>query len=135
MEVIIAIAVIGSLIGAVRFREKSSQMSSDALLVELLQVGGLNKWKRTGLSRHSPEYKAYLKSPQWEVKRQLVLERDHYQCCFCGTDKNLQIHHKRYDNLGCEPLEDLATFCKSCHQAGHRSLNSRHFKGRKSRAR
>ena len=85
----------------------------DTLLVELLGVGGLTPSK---MCRHSPEYRAYLKSPQWKAKRLQVLDRDHHRCCACGSTENLQIHHHHYDELGHESLDCLATFCKTCHK-------------------
>ena len=104
--------------------------SGDALLIELLSVGGIAPMQKTGMGRYSPEYKAYLKSPEWQKKRQQRLEIDNYECCFCGTKDDLQVHHKRYDNLGHEPMEDLATFCHGCHEAGHKALRRRRSRRR-----
>lgn len=101
---------------------------TESLLVELLAAGGIAKRKGTGRGNYSPEYKAYLKSPQWEAKRQQVLERDAHQCRGCGVGKGLQVHHIRYDNLGHEPLEDLTTLCTQCHRAVHRVISNRHRK-------
>lgn len=30
-----------------------------------------------------------------------------------------QVHHKNYDNIGREPLEDLQALCKKCHAERH----------------
>ena len=30
-----------------------------------------------------------------------------------------QVHHKSYDNIGREPLEDLQALCKECHAERH----------------
>ena len=104
--------------------------NNEQLIVELLQRGGLNAFTGSRMQRHSPEYKAYLKSPEWKARREAVLIRDNHECCFCGTKKRLQVHHKRYDDLGNEPLTDLATFCHDCHKSGHRSLAARRRRSR-----
>lgn len=108
-------------------------MSAETLLVELLQIGGLDKPRKAGRGKYSPEYKAYLRSPEWDARRRSALDRDGHQCRGCGVKKNLQVHHIRYDNLGREPLEDLTTLCVECHKAVHRTIANRHR--RKKRAR
>lgn len=70
------------------------------------------------------DYKEYIKSEEWKVKRKEVLERDKFKCRLCGakgTEYNLHVHHNSYDNLGNEPLEDLITLCKKCHETYHKS--------------
>lgn len=109
-------------------------MSFDAAIAHLDQLGALNSApkKHRGRGDYSPEYKLYLKSPEWEAKRQQALERDNRECRGCGCKKNLQVHHIRYDNLGHEPLNDLTTLCAECHKAVHKVIASRHrCRGRK----
>ena len=61
----------------------------------------------------------YLRSPEWEVKRQQILARASNQCELCQKVTNLQVHHIRYTNLFREPLSDLAALCNICHTAIH----------------
>lgn len=62
----------------------------------------------------------YLQSAEWQALRNQVLLRDHHTCCKCGlSPSSLDIHHIRYDHLGKEPLEDLVSLCRKCHQEVH----------------
>ena len=74
---------------------------------------------------HNDAYNSYLRSKAWETKRTQVLKRDGYRCVCCNTqavDVPLEVHHKTYENIGKEPLSDLASMCKSCHDATHERL-------------
>lgn len=64
-------------------------------------------------------YNRYLLSEAWADKKSQVLKRDGYRCVCCNTQAALQVHHKTYENIGKEPLSDLASMCKSCHDATH----------------
>ena len=79
-------------------------------------------WHRILRTRSmSPEYPNYLKSPAWLTKKAQVLERDGYKCVLCNkySVHGLLVHHKTYDNIGKEPLEDLTTLCTPCHEKYH----------------
>ena len=74
------------------------------------------------LSKNTPHqgdhYDAYRRSDAWESKRQRVLERDGQRCVRCNAQAT-QVHHKTYDNIGKEPLSDLASVCGNCHNSFH----------------
>lgn len=80
----------------------------------------------------SPEYKAYkkyIRSKEWKEIAQLVLERDHYRCRFCGRtaeEAKLSVHHSTYENLFNEKdhLDDLITICQIDHICLHRNRNN-----------
>lgn len=77
------------------------------------------------------ERKKFYKSNAWQVTRQLVLERDNYECVECRkngkvfTDKHRPDKHKRLDidhikSLEHHPhlafeLDNLQTLCIRCH--------------------
>ena len=42
-----------------------------------------------------------------------------YECVFCRSNKQLNIHHKTYDHIGDERLHELAYVCQPCHQMLH----------------
>ena len=67
-------------------------------------------------------YKEYMKSNAWKVKRKLVLERAKGMCESCGIKRATQIHHKTYKHLYNEPLKDLIALCGICHQDKHKLL-------------
>ncbi len=73
------------------------------------------------LPRESPfDKEAYLRSPQWQDIRRIILRRDQYACCKCGNDGvPLEIHHITYARLGHEHYSDLASLCRTCHQSVH----------------
>lgn len=68
---------------------------------------------------HYQKYRDYLETPEWKEKRLLVLARDGYRCMVCTAKKFLDVHHKTYDRLFKEPLEDLVTLCRRCHSKFH----------------
>lgn len=62
------------------------------------------------------QYNIYLNSSKWKLKRQKVLERDGYKCQACFTRKATEVHHKSYEFVYNEPLFDLVSVCKPCHE-------------------
>lgn len=74
-------------------------------------------------SGHSPEYVAYLKSPEWLAKRRLLTRQYGSRCTCCDsipTSGNpLDLHHLTYERLGNERLEDLTVVCRKCHDLIH----------------
>lgn len=73
------------------------------------------------------EYEAYLKSPAWRRKRIQkinagVSTNTHAWCrgCKCMVPKRwIHIHHRTYERLFNERLEDLAVLCGGCHAYLH----------------
>ncbi len=72
------------------------------------------------------EYAKYLKSPQWKAKRQEAIAHHGTTCQRCGTKQApgystyyIRVHHKSYEHLGNEPMEDLEVLCVSCHEKIH----------------
>ena len=62
-------------------------------------------------------YYEYLKSDEWKKLRKSVLRRDN-ELCICGG-KATEVHHKTYARVGNEPLSDLVSLCRNCHQNVH----------------
>ena len=74
------------------------------------------------------EYADYLKSTHWMIVRNERLAIDNYKCKFCGSMRNLQVHHLYYDTLWNEkPEEALVTLCEDCHKKLH-ALSSKENK-------
>ena len=75
---------------------------------------------RIMLPRREYYRNVYLKSEAWKRKRYLVLKRDKWRCLYCGS-KATQVHHTKYAkrNIGKEPIEWLASICKTCHDSKH----------------
>jgi 5-methylcytosine-specific restriction endonuclease McrA len=66
------------------------------------------------------EYHEYLKSSEWKLKRNQVIERDGGKCCLCGCKTRLIVHHLKYPKvIGQETLDMLQCLCKWCHAKIH----------------
>jgi 5-methylcytosine-specific restriction endonuclease McrA len=65
------------------------------------------------------EYQTYLNSEKWKAKRREVLKRANYLCERCKEAQATQIHHKTYDRIFRERLNDLQAVCGPCHMEIH----------------
>jgi len=62
----------------------------------------------------------YRLQPEWRARRVQALTRARYKCQMGSNhDAPLDVHHRSYDNYGCERPEDLVVLCRSCHQKVH----------------
>lgn len=80
-------------------------------------------------------YKAYLRSPAWQKLRRAVFDRavknanskNRFGVCEkCGYEPwkpCLQVHHRNYDHVFGEKLEDLILLCPCGHKAEIKSKN------------
>ena len=66
------------------------------------------------------DYDIYLQSPAWKGKREQAMNRDDHRCASCNNSAEV-VHHKTYDNIGKEPLDDLTSLCDRCHEEFHES--------------
>ncbi len=69
---------------------------------------------------HSKQYREHLRSPRWRLVRRAALSRAGYKCEICGTTGRLEVHHKTYENLGHETLDDVIVTCPRCHEKADR---------------
>lgn len=86
-----------------------------AIVVFKQWIFEINRKKRRDYYRN-----VYLKSDEWQRKRYVVFKRDNWRCVYCGG-RATQVHHTRYAkyNIGKEPIDWLASVCKSCHHKQH----------------
>ena len=87
-------------------------------------VNGHGKSKK----KPSPEwYDSYCKSDHWKQKVQEFLEFWDYCCavCNCRAEKNkpLDVHHRRYENLHNEKINDCIVLCRKCHKRHHKYMS------------
>lgn len=66
------------------------------------------------------EMAGYYASEKWARKRADVFDRDDYRCQariddFC-LGRASQVHHLTYAHFRCEPLFDLVSVCRYCHE-------------------
>lgn len=64
-------------------------------------------------------YEDYLKTLEWQEKRDQALERDGYRCRNCNSNEKLHVHHRTYIRRGNEEINDLTTLCNDCHEHFH----------------
>lgn len=69
------------------------------------------------------DYKQYLASREWRVKRREFIENATYGVCERCADRPIEnVHHLTYANIGNEDWNDLMGLCRPCHEyiAGER---------------
>jgi hypothetical protein len=75
------------------------------------------------------KYHVYLKSVEWKIIRNKVVERDNGMCLYCKTKPAQEVHHKHYRTIYKEKIDDLESVCSDCHRAIHKSVFSEVLKG------
>lgn len=63
------------------------------------------------------DYEEYIGSERWGAMRMWALSRAGNRCEVCGNENGLEVHHRSYENLGCERPGDLLVLCDACHVA------------------
>ena len=69
-------------------------------------------------------YDAYLVSLRWALLRVKALTKVNYKCVACESTDTLQLHHRHYQTLGEESLDDVVIVCKRCHDLLHLTQNA-----------
>ena len=64
-------------------------------------------------------YAEYLRSDEWRRLREAALRRAGHRCHLCGHDRRLEVHHRDYETIGSERVEDLVVLCLLCHTRHH----------------
>jgi hypothetical protein len=64
-------------------------------------------------------YQRYLRCKHWLITRRLVLERANSRCEICRECHASEVHHKTYQRVGRENLDDLLAVCERCHKIQH----------------
>lgn len=71
------------------------------------------------------DYFHYIRSIEWNGKREERLRIDKYTCQLC-CDSGEEVHHKHYNTLGHEDvMKDLISLCRACHKAVTSELRRR----------
>jgi 5-methylcytosine-specific restriction endonuclease McrA len=64
-------------------------------------------------------YRHYLRSEHWSRVRIRQIKEKGYICELCKSRNKLALHHKTYERLGAELVEDLQWLCRGCHRKVH----------------
>lgn len=70
------------------------------------------------------KYREYLISKKWEGYKKAIHYIYNDECYICWSNDRLHVHHKNYDRLYHEDLDDLILLCWRCHYLVH--LNKDH---------
>ena len=87
-------------------------------------LGTIGATKNHGKTKFEPEpdgYREYLLSPWWREFRKKILKGWDYKCCWCNSPDDLEVHHRTYERLGHEKLNDCVCLCKKCHVVAGRA--------------
>ena len=71
------------------------------------------------IDKSCPDYKEYLRSPEWWDRRTLVVKRCGNVCEGCRKAKVNHVHHLTYANIFDELLFQLVGLCRECHEKAH----------------
>lgn len=113
--------------------KKKNECSNAALYVCTFAISTIKQ--RTNKMRteqnSSTKYAELLRTTQWLERRKLILQRDKYRCCNCGSSYGLEVHHRQYQltkktGVFLKPWKyediNLVTLCSRCHQIGHKKF-------------
>jgi 5-methylcytosine-specific restriction endonuclease McrA len=65
-------------------------------------------------------YPEYLQTEHWHKVRDRALRRAGYRCQLGASHKGkLHVHHRTYENRGCEEDKDVIVLCEDCHAKHH----------------
>jgi len=83
-----------------------------------------NKKERRQILSALP-YDKYMKSDMWCRKREHFLENKKDRCCeVCGKENANQVHHRTYQRIRLEKMNDLTLLCRECHEKFHNIVPS-----------
>jgi len=71
------------------------------------------------------DYYAYINSPEWFARTELVRQRLDGLCEVCELRWATEVHHRTYERLGFERDEDLLSICHMCHGMIHGKITVR----------
>ena len=94
-----------------------------------------NKPFNNSLDKTKTAYELLLERPEWKAYRLAVLAERGEKCEWCGSDKNLHVHHKfylKYPNgkhiLPWQYKTDaLLVLCKDCHTKAHKNYKIKSY--------
>ncbi len=74
--------------------------------------------KQKAKTKFQLKYYEYLQSEQWvQIRIEMLIK--YPVCQRCGSEFDLQVHHKNYDHIFNEEPGDLEVLCKRCHKSEH----------------
>ena len=72
---------------------------------------------------YKERYHEYLFSPEWDLLRKAKLKEAGHKCQLCNASGvKIEVHHRTYERVFHELLEDLIALCDPCHKKFHDRL-------------
>lgn len=110
----------------VRFRKKSERKKEREKLGEYayfvlcsLCSKKSKKAQRKRKLKPRSRYETYIKSDEWEARKNLYWRTHNRACVVCDSTEHVQLHHMSYEKLKNEPDEHLVALCGDHHQQYH----------------
>lgn len=72
------------------------------------------------------DYHSYIRSQEWRDKAEQAKKRAGYRCQLCNKsteETQLHAHHRTYERLFNEKIEDITVLCAECHAKFHNKKN------------
>ena len=89
----------------------------------LVQASVINNIHKAKSYAWSDVYKEYHRrvttSSHWQKIKLQAIHNAKNRCQLCNAKGHLQVHHRTYENLGNEKVEDLIVLCDKCHAKHH----------------
>lgn len=67
----------------------------------------------------TPSYQDYIKSEAWKLLAKKKRQEAGNKCQLCNASGKLSVHHRTYENVFNESMDDLIALCGSCHAKFH----------------
>jgi hypothetical protein len=83
----------------------------------MIQRIGDSLWQ--AMPEGTEKYNAYLCSREWSMLKEAVKRRSGGVCERCHVNPSENVHHLTYIRRYKERLEDLAAWCRACHEFTH----------------
>lgn len=117
------------------FQNERYNVPQETRYSRYIKQGIANEKNITGTQTQNKElpdthgsYGALILHPNWKAKRKEIIERDLFKCVICGSNEDLQVHHRQYHFIKATqkfkvpwdyPGHLLITLCSTCHGRGH----------------
>ena len=97
-------------------KKVESEKTSESQRAQWLEAERRIEWLRT------MPYREYLSTAHWQEIRAQRIRSAKYRCQLCNSGGQLDVHHRTYENRGCEQWADLIVLCRPCHAKHHDRL-------------
>ncbi len=85
-------------------------------------VAKISGYKEYLEAMKSLPYQEYLQTEHWQHFREQAILFYGAKCRLCNSsDREIDVHHKTYENRGRETFNDIIVVCRDCHELIHKS--------------